>query len=340
MKTIALIPAFDPGAVVTDVVKRTLSYVDAVILVNDGCDAENKARLNTIANAHDAVAIFEHAVNKGKGHAIMSGLNYALNNGFERIVMLDSDGQHDPAEIQNLMTYADEHDSDFVMGVRSEINKMPLKSKLGNVTMAFIFKLLYRQKLADTQSGFRLLSAGFARQVLAKVEAGRYETEMKMLMFAVKAAVRIDQVPIKTTYIDDNKNSKFRPINDSLRVISSLFVYAGVGFVSFLLDYGIYLLITYVMGSSFLAAHVISRSISAWFNYYANKRFVFNHSGSVVSTAGKYLMAVLFSLFLSSCILYFLVDFAGLNRALAKPTAEFCTFLINFFVLERFVFRK
>lgn len=340
MKVIALIPAYDPGEIIIDVVKATRDQVDQVILVNDGSDEKNTTILRSLNDQFENIVLVEHAINHGKGHAIMTGFSTAMQLECDAIVMLDSDGQHDPLEISQFIGYARKNNSHFIMGVRSEISKMPLRSKFGNMSMSAVFRVFYGQSIRDTQSGFRFLSAAFAKQILKNVKAGRYETEMKMLTFAAKNNIRIDQVPIKTIYIDENRNSKFRPVNDSLRVLGSLFAYAGVGFASFLLDYGVYLLITYILSGSFLTAHAVSRSISGIFNYYANKRYVFNHSGKFAGTVGKYLLAVVFSLFLSASILYFLVDYAHINRALAKPIAEFSTFFINFFVLGRFVFRQ
>jgi len=336
----ALIPAYNPGEVVVDVVRRTLKEVDHVILVNDGCDAENTEILNRLSASSDKISLICHLANFGKGFALQSGLIQALKHDVDYVVMLDSDGQHDPAEIQLFKDKIAQTGSPFIIGTRQQINQMPLKSKIGNMTMSWAFKLITGKKLIDTQSGYRALSKSFIKKFLAQCKPGRYETEMKMLFLAAKECDRLEQVPIQTIYIDDNRNSKFKPIQDSVRVLSSFLLFAGVGVLSFLLDYGLFLVLTLWADSYFLNAHIMSRIVSSGFNYFANKRFVFQNQGSVAVTALKYLMTALVSLLLSAALLYLFVDFWRWNPVWAKPSAELITFCINFFILKNFVFAE
>lgn len=338
MTTAALIPAFNPGEVVIDVVKKTLHEVDHIILVNDGCDEENTIWLNQLNNSSAKITLINHPSNFGKGFAIQSGLTQALKQGHDYVIMLDSDGQHDPSEIQLFKAKIATHSSPFIIGTRTQIDKMPLKSKIGNISMAWAFKLITGKKLIDTQSGYRALSRTFIKKFLDSCKPGRYETEMKMLFLAAKTCETLEQIPIKTIYIDDNRNSKFKPVQDSVRVLSSFLMFAGVGILSFLLDYGLFLALTFLADSYFLNAHIMSRTVSSVFNYFATKRYVFNNQDSVTTTALKYLLAALISLLLSSALLYLFVDFMLWSPIWAKPTAEMLTFCINFFVLKNFVF--
>jgi len=339
MTLAAVIPAFNPGEVVTEVVNKTLPHVDHIILVNDGCDDENSAILDQLNESSNHITLINHPKNFGKGFAIQSGLSHALKQGYEYVIMLDSDGQHDPAEIQLFKDKIAATNSPFIIGTRSQIGKMPLKSKIGNISMAWAFRLITGKKLTDTQSGYRALSKPFIQKFLAQCKPGRYETEMKMLFLAAKEGKTIEQVPISTIYIDDNRNSKFKPVQDSVRVLSSFLLFAGVGILSFLLDYGLFLVLTLMADSYFLNAHIMSRIVSSGFNYLATKRYVFNNHDAVATTAIKYLLAVLVSLLLSSALLYLFVDYFLWNPIWAKPTAELLTFCINFFVLKNFVFR-
>lgn len=333
-----IIPAYNPGNIIQQVIKKVSKYCHNIVLVDDGCDGENKKLLNTLAT-NDNVTLLTHKQNQGKGFAIHTGIEYALKKGAENIIMLDSDGQHRPEELQGFIDYADTHDYSLVVGARTEIDKMPLRSKIGNISMAKIFGFLFGQKLKDTQSGYRMLSANFARQFLDNVEPGRYETEMQMLMFAAKSKIPIDEIPITTQYFDGNSNSKFRPIADSLRVLGSFAKYSGVGFVSFLIDYAIFLSLTTFLGIYFLYAHITSRVFSGSFNFIANKKFVFNHTQSTKKAFTKYLIAVALSLSISTVLLYLFVDIFSIKSAVAKLLAEASTFLLNYFVLKHFVFK-
>lgn len=334
-----IIPAFNPGEIISEVVNKTKSVNKNIILIDDGCDSKNKVILSELEQLPE-VTLLTHQENRGKGFAIHTGIQYALDNHAQNIIMLDSDGQHRPEELTKFLTFAESNSFELVIGIRTEIDKMPLRSKVGNISMAKIFSFLYGQKLKDTQSGYRMMSRKFAQLFLDNVEAGRYETEMQMLMFAAKSKIHIDQIPIETRYFDGNSNSKFRPIIDSLRVLGSFAKYSGVGFVSFLLDYSIFLFLSSFLGVYFLTAHFCSRIISGTFNFTANRHFVFNNKQPLASAISKYLIAVVISLGASSIILYCFVDVFALKASLAKLLAEASTFLLNYFVLKHFVFKN
>ncbi len=334
-----IIPAFNPGEIITEVVEKTRHYSQNLILIDDGCDAKNKIILSKLEQLPE-VTLLTHSENQGKGFAIHTGVEYALKNHAQTIIMLDSDGQHRPEELPKFLELADSTPFNLVIGVRTEIDKMPLRSKIGNVSMAKIFGFLYGQKLKDTQSGYRMMSAKFARLFLDNVEAGRYETEMQMLMFAAKSKIHIDEIPITTQYFDGNSNSKFRPFVDSLRVLGSFAKYSGVGFASFLLDYSVFIFLSSFLGIYFITAHLCSRIISGVFNFAANRRFVFNHNHSLGKSISKYLVAVALSLAISSTLLYLFVDVLQVKTSVAKLFAEASTFLLNYLVLKHFVFKK
>jgi glycosyltransferase involved in cell wall biosynthesis len=334
-----IIPAFNPGEIITEVVDKTRGYSQNLVLVDDGCDAENKVILFKLEQLPE-ITLLTHSENQGKGFALHTGIKYALKNNAQRIIMLDSDGQHRPEELPKFLEFADSTDFNLVIGVRTEIDKMPLRSKIGNVSMAKIFAFLYGQKLKDTQSGYRMMSAEFARLFLDNVEAGRYETEMQMLMFAAKSKIHINQIPIETRYFDGNSNSKFRPLVDSLRVLGSFAKYSGVGFASFLLDYSIFIFLSSFLSIYFITAHLCSRVISGAFNFAANRKFVFNNKQPLSNTISKYLIAVALSLGISSTLLYLIVDVFSIKPSLAKIIAEASTFLLNYFILKHFVFKK
>lgn len=334
-----IIPAFNPGEIIIEVVNKTRNYSQNIILVDDGCDTENKEILSNLEQLPE-VTLLTHSENQGKGFAIHTGIEYALENNAKTIIMLDSDGQHRPEELPKFLEFAQSRPFNLVIGVRTEINKMPLRSKIGNISMAKVFGFLYGQKLKDTQSGYRMMSAKFARLFLDNVEAGRYETEMQMLMFAAKSKIHIDQIPIETRYFDGNSNSKFRPLADSLRVLGSFAKYSGVGFASFLLDYSIFIFLSSFLSIYFITAHLCSRIISGTFNFAANRKYVFNHKHSLGKSISKYLVAVALSLAISSVLLYLFVDVLHVTTSVAKLFAEASTFLLNYFVLKHFVFKE
>jgi dolichol-phosphate mannosyltransferase len=337
----SVIPAYNPGNIVTAIVSEASKNVDAVIVVDDGSDRENKKYLEKCALLKN-VHLITFPANKGKGHAIIAGLQEALKHHPDYIFTIDSDGQHDPREIPKFkhLISTSHHPYDLIIGTRQAITEMPLRSKVGNVFTAWLFKALFEKSLDDTQSGFRVLSADFTKEVISSIIPGRFETEMRMLIYAVESNKTIGRVTIETIYFDKNKDSKFRPFQDSLRVLVPFSKYAGVAITSFLLDYSIFIVLTYLLGIYYLFAHIVSRICSGTFNFFANKHIVFKSKSKKFQEGVRYITAVGFSLLSTALLLYCFVDLIGFPKAIAKPVAEFTMFLLNFVLLNRFVFNS
>ena len=337
----SVIPAYNPGDIVISIVSEVSKNVDTVIVVDDGSDRENKKYLEQCALLEN-VHLITFPANRGKGHALIAGLQEALKYQPDYIFTIDSDGQHDPKEIpkfKHLITTA-RYPYDLIIGEREAITDMPLRSKIGNIFTARLFSALFNKSLDDTQSGFRVLSSDFARDVTSSIVPGRFETEMKMLIYAVASNRNVGRVTIETIYFDKNKGSKFRPFQDSLRVLVPFSKYTGVAISSFLLDYSIFMVLIYLLGFYYIFAHIVSRICSGTFNFFANRHIVFKSKSRKLQEGFRYIAAVVFSLLSTAVLLYCFVDLIGFPKAIAKPAAECAMFLVNFVILNKFVFTR
>jgi glycosyltransferase involved in cell wall biosynthesis len=335
----AVIPAYDPGPIICSVVSAVSKQANFVVIVDDGSSAENKKFIKQCSSG-DNITVITFDKNMGKGYALIEGIKESLQRNPDYILTIDSDGQHDPSEIpkfKECISLARGH-CDLVIGERKKMEKMPFRSRLGNVITSNILNAVFGGPVTDTQSGFRAYSAGFARDIISHIPPGRYETEMRILLYALETHRDIRNIEIGTIYLDKNRNSKFRPVSDSLLVIMAFGRYTIVSFTSFLLDYGIFLALSYIFDVYYIYAHVMSRTISAAFNFLSNKHFVFRSKKSTLHEIPKYVLAVLFSLSVTSVLLYCLVDIFSFPRFVAKPLIESVMFLINFLVQKRFVF--
>lgn len=218
-RCVAVIPCFNAGARVRPVAAGALGAVARVILVDDG---STDGAVETLRDL--PLEIVGHAENRGKGHAILSGLRAALQDArIEAVVLLDADGQHDPGEIPKLLGARRANEADLVIGSRAFARGVPLRSRFGNVITIGVTRLLLGRRLPDTQSGFRVLSRRFAVAVLESVPGGRYETEMEMIVKAVREGWKVVPVPVRTIYEAGNVSSHFRRISDSWRIYRRLF---------------------------------------------------------------------------------------------------------------------
>jgi len=214
-----IVPCYNAGARVAPVVAAALQETDKVIVVDDGCtdgclDALNDSRAR----------VLRHERNRGKGHAILTGLREALaDETSEGIALLDADGQHDPALLPRFWDALQAESADMVIGARVfDGGHVPWRSRFGNRVTARVTRLLLRADLPDTQCGYRMLSRRFAREVVEHVAGGRYETEMEMIVRAIRKNFRLASVPIQTVYEEGNKSSHFNKFGDSVRIYARL----------------------------------------------------------------------------------------------------------------------
>ncbi len=220
-RTVAcVVPCYNAGKRVRPVVERLSGALDHVIVVDDGSTDD---ALTTLHGLSAEVVAFPR--NRGKGHALLAGFAEALQEpSIEAICVVDADGQHDPAELPRLFAAFLEDAADLVIGARTfDRAQVPWRSRFGNRVSAALLRRLLGPGLKDTQSGFRILSRSLAEDVLRTVPGGRYETEMAILLKAIRDGRRVVSIPIRTIYESGNPSSHFRKLRDSYRVMRTLF---------------------------------------------------------------------------------------------------------------------
>src|SRR3954471_16383533 len=155
---LAVVPAYNEEGTVARVVTKIheLAPDFDVVVVDDG---------STDATAEEAeragAKVVRHPLNLGIGGAVQSGFTYALENGYNRLVQIDGDGQHDPAELRKLIAAMDEDRSlDMVCGSRFMTAESeyvaPISRPPGLTLLAFLLSRFVGQRVTDPTSGFRL----------------------------------------------------------------------------------------------------------------------------------------------------------------------------------------
>jgi len=150
-ETVALIPAYNEEGRVGAVVREAKKYVDLVIVADDGSTD------NTAKEAEEAGAVvIRHPQNMGKGAAVATLIKAALAADAKYAVLLDADGQHDPADIPKFLQ-ALKSGADHAAGNRFPHTKMPTIRRFGYKALALLHRILIA-KLSDPFNGYRALS--------------------------------------------------------------------------------------------------------------------------------------------------------------------------------------
>jgi glycosyltransferase involved in cell wall biosynthesis len=177
------------------------------LVVDDG------SRDNTADFAEAAGAIvLRQTPNQGKGAALRAGFRWALDDGYDAVITLDADGQHDPTEIPKFLSLFNERQPDLIIGERT-FARMPFPRNISNTIGRHLFSWALGQHVNDNQSGFRLLSRRLMAETLKSREQG-FEFEVEMIVTAVRCGFDLAGVPIRTIYAGEA--SHIRPVPQTL----------------------------------------------------------------------------------------------------------------------------
>ena len=190
IRTVALLPAYNLESSIAAIVQRTLPFADRVLVVADG------SRDATALRAREAGALVpEPEAVRGKGFALRKGIRAALALKPERIVILDSDGQHLPEEIPQMLQPLVEGRADLVSGSRFKGTlRTRFINKLGNHFLRMLSFALTWRWLSDTETGYRAFRAEKLAEL--RLESNGYEIESEIMMAALIKGFRIVEVPI------------------------------------------------------------------------------------------------------------------------------------------------
>ena len=206
-----LVPAYNEGRNIADVVKGCLKHVPDVVAVDDGSTD------GTGESARQAGAtVITHEVNRGKGAALKTGFDYILEQGWEAFIVIDGDGQHDGNEIPNIIETTFRENAAITIGSRmSDMKNMPLHRRASNLLTSWIISRLSGQYVPDSQCGFRLIRSDFLREI--ELTTNSFEMESEMIIIAGRKGYKVAGVPIRTIYIEGRE--RMGPGRDIIKFI-------------------------------------------------------------------------------------------------------------------------
>lgn len=206
-----LIPAYNEEKNVGLVLEKARHYSKNIVLIDDG------SKDNTSLKGREAGAtVLRHIVNMGKGAALKTGCDYALQHNAGVIVCIDADNQHDADEIPNFLN-ATNQGYTIVFGFRKFNKDMPFIFQFGNKVINLTVRLLYHISLRDTQCGFRAFTADAYKKIRWK--ANDYSMESEMIANAGRYKLRYTEIPIATIYSDKYKGTT---IFDGIKIVLNM----------------------------------------------------------------------------------------------------------------------
>jgi hypothetical protein len=336
-----VIPCYNTSSACAEVVARTAPYADAILAIDDGSTDDTAEHLRK-----SECRMLRLPVNAGKGAALAAGFREVLKgtNGLlglraDYVVTIDGDGQHDPADIPRLVRCAERVRGDLVLGTRSP-DAMPQKNRIGAHFSRLLFLIGTSTFVADTQSGFRLISCSLLAELIDRVTWKGYESESEVLWRAIALDRTIAAAGISTIYIDGNRQTGFEPWRDSAR-IASVFTRQLRWTVSMaMLDLGVFAALTLSGVLSPAGRNVASRliavAVQATFrqDYWTRTKRLVRHEG-----LGWCLVAFGGHLALTTTLVAGLAAL-GLPAILAKAGGQLAGYLGTFAAVDRVLLRR
>jgi glycosyltransferase involved in cell wall biosynthesis len=210
----AVLPAFNEEVSIGSIILQAKQYVDQVVVIDDG-SSDHTAEVAELAGAK----VIRHQLNMGKGAALKTGFHSL--NGSDIIITMDTDGQHNPADIPKLISPILSGDADIVNGSRyldGKEKNTPLYRRFGQKVLDAATNLDSGLMITDTQSGFRAFAAYTIPNFRFKQKGLAIESEM--LIDAARAGLRIKEVGIGVRY--DVDCSTEHPVAHGIRVLSKV----------------------------------------------------------------------------------------------------------------------
>ena len=213
-----LVAAYNEAPVISGIVRKALQVVPSgeVLVVDDG-STDGTAQTAAAAGAR----VLQLPANGGKGSALRQGLTEAQG---EVIVLIDGDGQDDPAEIPRLLQ-ALVPDVDLVIGSRFighfEPGAITPVNRWGNRFLTSVINVLFSTALTDTQAGFKAFRADMLRRI--HLRASRFDIEVDLLLGIVGLGGRVVEIPVRRAPRQHGE-SRLNSLLDGTRILRRIVV--------------------------------------------------------------------------------------------------------------------
>lgn len=205
VKLLVMIPAYNEAANIERVVDNLIQHYPQYdyVIINDGSTDDTRKIC-----ARKGYNFMDLPVNVGLSGAIKSGMRYANYYGYDYVLQLDGDGQHDPVYIRSMIEKMEETGADIVIGSRFKTERKPLNARMvGSQILTMAIRLTTKGKyIGDVTSGMRLFNKKMIKQFGYDMH---YSPEPDTLAYLLNCGVRIEEVQVKmyervagTSYLD------------------------------------------------------------------------------------------------------------------------------------------
>lgn len=208
-----VVPAYNEGSTIGQVVRELRATIRNVVVVDDGSTDET----GSAAEAGGAIVV-RHALNRGQGAALQTGLDFSLQRGAQYIVTFDSDGQHSAGDVPALLAPLFANTADVSLGSRflgSAID-MPFRRKMLLRCAVMFTRVSSGLRVTDTHNGLRAFTRAVAERINLRMDRMAHASEI--LDQIQRSGVRYLEVPVSIRYTEYSKRKGQRSLS-AIRVL-------------------------------------------------------------------------------------------------------------------------
>ena len=207
-RTLTALPVYNEEKHLAEVLQEVSQYVDDILVVDDGSTDGTAALLQQM----DGIAVESHAVNMGYGAALRTAFEFAITNGYDALVTIDCDGQHQPRLIPELAAALESEEfgpCDIVSGSRyleifDENTLPPAGRRQINAQITAQLRDCFGLNLTDSFCGFKAYRVESLRHL--KITELGYAMPLQLWVQCVRAKLRIREFPVPLVYLDEERS--------------------------------------------------------------------------------------------------------------------------------------
>lgn len=215
----ALIPVYDHDACLASIVRTLRDLNLPVLLIDDGSHEACAQVVRHLARTTPGVFHLRHAVNQGKGAAVVTGFELARNLHFTHVLQVDADGQHDLAAVEDFLATARKRPDALICGYPQYDDTVPtVRLKGRKISNWWVHVNSLSCAVRDALCGFRVYPLGAVLPLLARESVGlRMDFDLEILVRLLWRGAPIENRPVRVTYPQDGV-SHFDLVRDNVRI--------------------------------------------------------------------------------------------------------------------------
>ncbi len=218
-----LIPSYNTGAIVVDVIKAALQCWQPVYVVIDGSDDGSAELLEKLVQSEANLIVLKHLKNQGKGSAVYTGVTAASEQGFTHVLTMDADGQHPTNLINKIMKLSIENPEAMILGEPIFDESAPASRVYGRKISNFWANLeTLWAGIHDSLFGFRVYPIQALLKVMDETPFARrfdFDPEVAVRLAWQGVPIINAAVPVRYLSAEEGGVSQFRYLRDNCLLI-------------------------------------------------------------------------------------------------------------------------